>query len=73
MPAVAQPYLQWARLLAPLVVERLGGDDTLLRAQTIAHASLACFDIALTAWAEPAQTRSPVELLGISFAAMHNY
>ena len=39
-----------------------------MRAQTLVHASLACFDVALAAWADDNETASAGELLGRSFA-----
>ena len=64
-----EKHLLWARLLTPLVAARLDGEHVLLRAQTLVHASLACFDVALAAWADDNETASVGELLGRSFAA----
>lgn len=65
-----EKHLLWARLLTPLVAARLDGEHALLRAQTLVHASLACFDVALAAWADDDETASVGELLGRSFAAL---
>ncbi|WP_062203480.1 TetR family transcriptional regulator [Demequina salsinemoris] len=65
-----EKHLLWARLLVPVVAERLEGDYRTLRAETIVQASLACFDIALTAWAETDAADSAVELLRRSFGAL---
>lgn len=62
-----EKHLLWARLLTPLVRERLSGDLAALRAQTLIQASLVCFDVALTAWAEPDETTDAVDLLRQSF------
>lgn len=64
-----EKHLLWADLLVPVVEERLSGADTLLRARAIVQASLACFDVALTTWAEPDEQREPIELLDIAFHA----
>ena len=65
-----EKHLLWARLLTPLVQERLAGDLAGLRAQTLVQASLACFDVAMTSWAEPDETMDVVELLRQSFATL---
>ncbi|SEJ34761.1 TetR family transcriptional regulator [Demequina mangrovi] len=65
-----EKHLLWARLLTPIVAERLEGNHRELRAETIVQASLACFDIALTAWAEADAVESSVELLRRSFGAL---
>ena len=41
-----------------------------LRAQTLVQAALACFDVALTTWAESDETKDAVELLRQSFATL---
>ena len=65
-----EKHLLWARMLSPLVARRLTGSDALLRAEALVHASLGCFDLAMTTWADPTETRTPVELLRTSFAAL---
>lgn len=60
----------WARLLTPLVANRLTGDHVPLRAQTLVHAALACLDVALTAWADSDNTAGAKELLDQSFATL---
>jgi AcrR family transcriptional regulator len=65
-----EKHLLWAQLLTPLVADRLQGDRVLLRAQTLVHASLACLDVALTAWAGHDETASVSELLERSFASL---
>ncbi|WP_062301934.1 TetR family transcriptional regulator [Demequina subtropica] len=65
-----EKHLLWAHLLTPIVAERLEGDHRGLRAEAIVQASLACFDIALTAWAEADAVESSVELLRRSFGAL---
>ncbi|QKT14141.1 TetR family transcriptional regulator [Rhodococcus sp. W8901] len=65
-----EKHLLWASLLTPLVQERLAGDLAVLRAQTLVQASLACFDVAMTTWAEPDETMDAVELLRRSFATL---
>jgi AcrR family transcriptional regulator len=66
-----EKHLMWARLLTPLVAERLDGDHVLLRAQTLVQASLVCLDVALTSWADNDETASISELLKQSFAALN--
>lgn len=65
-----EKHLLWASLLTPLVQERLAGDLAVLRAQTLVQASLACFDVAMTTWAEPDETMDAVQLLRRSFATL---
>lgn len=65
-----EKHLLWARMLIPLVAERLGGVDAALRAEALVLASLSCFDLALTAWARNEETRSPSDLLEISFSTL---
>ncbi|WP_084106017.1 TetR family transcriptional regulator [Demequina sp. NBRC 110056] len=65
-----EKHLLWASMLTPVVAERLEGDHRELRAETIVQASLACFDIALTAWAEADAADSAVDLLRRSFGAL---
>ncbi|WP_228373636.1 TetR family transcriptional regulator [Demequina soli] len=64
-----EKHLLWARLLTPLVAARLGGRDAPLRAEAIVQSSLACFDIALTAWAE-SDDETGADLLRRTFAAL---
>ena len=66
-----EKHLLWARLLTPLIADRLDGDLVLLRAQTLTQASLVCFDVALTTWADDEETASVSELLRQSFAALN--
>lgn len=65
-----EKHLTWARLLAPVIADRLGGNDAHLRADVLVQASLTCFDIALTSWANEDETRSPTQLLAITFATL---
>ncbi|MFM1728346.1 TetR family transcriptional regulator [Prescottella soli] len=64
-----EKHLAWANLLVPVVRERLAGGYAELRAQTLVQVALACFDIALTTWAESEGTDA-VELLRRSFDAL---
>lgn len=61
-----EKHLGWANMLVPVVKARLTGDYAELRAQTLVQAALACFDIALTTWAE-SEGVDAVELLHRSF------
>jgi AcrR family transcriptional regulator len=65
-----EKHLAWADMLSPLVADRLDGADRQLRALTIVQAGLACFDIALTSWADPGEDRAPATLLAISFGEL---
>jgi AcrR family transcriptional regulator len=65
-----EKHLVWARLLTPLVAERIGGPDAVLRAVAIVQASLSCFDIALTNWALDGTSTEPVTLLRTAFNAL---
>jgi AcrR family transcriptional regulator len=64
-----EKHLLWASLLIPLVAARLAGSDADLRAQVLVQTALACFDVALTAWVIPGETRTPAELLDVAFDA----
>jgi AcrR family transcriptional regulator len=66
-----EKHLLWARLLTPLVADRLDGDHVLLRAQTLVQASLVCFDVALTTWAGDDNAVSISDLLKQSFASLN--
>jgi AcrR family transcriptional regulator len=49
-----EKHIAWAERLVPLVADRLEGapsQSSQLRAQSIVHMAIACFDVALTAWA----------------------
>jgi AcrR family transcriptional regulator len=50
-----EKHLAWAEALIPIVEARLAGRNqdaqAHLRAQTLVHSSLACFDVAMTTWA----------------------
>lgn len=65
-----EKHLLWARMLTPLVAEKLDGDDAALRAEVLVQASLACFDIALTTWAAEGEPRTPADLLAATFATL---
>lgn len=47
-----EKHLTWARLLEPVIAQRLDGPEETrtFRAQTLIHAALACFDVALAEW-----------------------
>ncbi|WP_354244868.1 TetR family transcriptional regulator [Arthrobacter sp. UYEF20] len=62
-----EKQLLWEQALTPVVAERIEGADALLRAQALVRASLGCFDIALTTWVEPTETRTLAELLTLLF------
>lgn len=66
-----EKHLAWAQMLVPLVGDRLAGHgtDVDVRAEAIVQASLACFDVALIAWAQPDEERSPRAILRITFDA----
>lgn len=64
-----EKHLAWARMLVPLVRERLTGRDADVRAEAVVQASLACFDVALVAWAQPDEDRSARAILRITFDA----
>lgn len=67
-----EKHLAWARMLVPLVRERLTVDDADadVRAEAIVQAGLACFDVALISWAHPGEDRSPRVMLRIAFDAI---
>ncbi|MFB9960927.1 TetR/AcrR family transcriptional regulator [Agromyces bracchium] len=65
-----EKHLLWARLLTPLVADRIGGSDATLRAEAIVQASLGCFDIALAAWATDTTGADPKVLLRVAFDAL---
>ena len=65
-----EKHLLWARMLTPLVAERLPGDDAALRAEIIVQSALACLDVALTTWANADDGTTASELLERSFATL---
>ncbi|WP_238772822.1 acyl-CoA-like ligand-binding transcription factor [Prescottella equi] len=64
-----EKHLGWAKMLVPVVEARLNGDYAELRAQTLVQSALACFDIALSTWAE-SEGVDAVDLLRRSFATL---
>jgi AcrR family transcriptional regulator len=67
-----EKHLLWASLLTPLVAARLTGSDADFRSQVLVQTALSCFDVALTAWVMPGETRTPAELIEIAFDALPN-
>jgi AcrR family transcriptional regulator len=65
-----EKHLDWAARLTPLVADRLTGTNAQLRAQALVHASLACFDVAMTTWAIDGETRSINDLLHVAFSEL---
>ncbi len=65
-----EKHLAWSADLTPIVAQRLPGPDAELRALALVHAGIACFEAALTTWAEPGEVRSPIELLTRTFDAL---
>ncbi|MEX0158654.1 hypothetical protein MRBLMI11_000697 [Microbacterium sp. LMI11-1-1.1] len=64
-----EKHLLWTTILTPLVEERLQPrEDVALRARVLIQSALACFEVALFAWAEPSETRTPQHLLSLAFA-----
>ncbi|AZH84549.1 TetR family transcriptional regulator [Plantibacter sp. PA-3-X8] len=63
-----EKHLLWADLLMPLVEERLTSfEDAPLRARALVQSALSCFEVALYAWADAEETRSPQALLALAF------
>jgi AcrR family transcriptional regulator len=62
-----EKHLRWGDLLTPLVIKRLKGPDTEVRARAIVQASLVAFDVALASWADPHETRAPEVILALTF------
>lgn len=60
-----EKHLAWERLLVPRALERLG--DDLMRAEVLAHAALACLDVALSHWVDSGGTQDFGDLLDASF------
>ncbi|WP_285106756.1 TetR family transcriptional regulator [Promicromonospora sp. MEB111] len=65
-----EKHLLWARMLTPLVAARLPNDDAAFRAEIIVQSALACFDVALTTWANADDGTTASELLERSFATL---
>lgn len=60
-----EKHIAWAERLVPLVAARLDAAPTAgsaLQAQTIVHMAIACFDVALNAWAHDEHARLGVLL-----------
>lgn len=69
----AEKHLAWAKLLEPLVAQRLAGSDNgSLRARVLVYAGLSAFSTALSAWADENETRSLHELLRIAFDTLRS-
>ncbi len=66
----AEKHLAWAKLLEPLIAERLVGEDAELRARVLVQASLGAFSTALSVWADEAETREVHEVLQIAFRTL---
>ncbi|MDV6212713.1 TetR family transcriptional regulator [Rhodococcus erythropolis] len=66
----AGKHLAWARLLEPLIAERLRGEDAELRARVLVQASLGAFSTALAAWADEGEERGLHELLQVAFLTL---
>ncbi|PZE25373.1 MULTISPECIES: TetR family transcriptional regulator [unclassified Curtobacterium] len=63
-----EKHLSWAEVLVPLTAERIARDDADLRARTLVHAALSCFDVAISIWAvEDTPGVLPVDLLRRTF------
>jgi AcrR family transcriptional regulator len=65
-----EKHLLWARLLTPLVADRLSGGRNTLQAETIVQTGLVCLDVALTAWAKDDEATDSAELLRAAFATL---
>lgn len=65
-----EKHLNWASMLTPILARRLGGTDADLRAYAVVQSGIACFEAALNAWAIEGETRTPDELLALSFDAV---
>lgn len=65
-----EKHLLWARMLTPLVADRLDGDDVTLRAEILVQSALACFDVALTTWATADDETTAAELIQRGFATL---
>lgn len=57
----------WSEMLAPIVAQRLSGDDVDLRARALVQASLGAFTLALTTWGDAGEDRSVQDLLLVTF------
>lgn len=64
-----EKHLAWADMLVPIVQSRLDGGYAELRAQTLVQAALACFDIALSTWAQSADADA-VDLMRRAFDSL---
>ncbi|WP_460802106.1 TetR family transcriptional regulator [Microbacterium sp. GXF6406] len=62
-----EKHILWATMLTPLIEKKLTGPDTAIHAEVLVHASLTCFDIALTTWAKENEKRTPLALLETTF------
>ncbi len=65
-----EKHLLWASMLTPLVADRLADDDAPFRAEIIVQSALACFDVALAAWATTDDDTAAGDLLERSFATL---
>lgn len=65
-----EKHLVWAGMLTPVVAHRLTGDDSALRAEIIVQSALACFDVALSTWANTDDAADLPGLLAKAFATL---
>ncbi|MFI5931756.1 TetR family transcriptional regulator [Actinoplanes sp. NPDC051494] len=67
-----EKHIAWANLMAPVIAERLDGPagSRDFRAQTLAHAALACLDVALAEWTNSGGTIDFTDLLDDGFATL---
>lgn len=67
-----EKHLTWARMLEPVIAARLDGPDETrtFRAQSLIHAALACFDVALAEWTAADGATPALTLLRRAFDAV---
>lgn len=65
-----EKHIVCAEMLEAAIVERLDGAERMFRAQTLIHAALACFDVALAEWTRREGSAPVQDLLDAAFATV---
>jgi AcrR family transcriptional regulator len=67
-----EKHLAWEQMMVPIITARIDGTEeaALQRAETLAHVTMACLDVALSQWVRHDGSRQLSKLLDGSFAQL---
>lgn len=65
-----EKHVLWARMLTPVIEDRLSGANRSVRAEAIVQAALVCFDVALSAWSRADDGLAAVDHLALAFSPL---